>query len=110
VKERNEAPRSPAGRNFRKAILTASLARAESRGSFNRKDFPREDNINWQKNSCLIYDRKKRVFPKPPPGYQPRGQINRFADILLTIFKMIKGQKSGKLKRSSEGTTVELES
>jgi succinate dehydrogenase/fumarate reductase flavoprotein subunit len=43
-----------------KAILTASLARAESRGSFNRKDFPREDNVNWQKNSCLIYDRKKK--------------------------------------------------
>jgi succinate dehydrogenase/fumarate reductase flavoprotein subunit len=45
-----------------KAILTASLARMESRGSFNRKDFPREDNVNWQKNSCLIYDRKKRGF------------------------------------------------
>jgi len=45
-----------------KAILTASLARAESRGSFNRKDFPREDNINWQKNSCLIYDRNKKGF------------------------------------------------
>jgi aspartate oxidase len=39
-----------------KAVLTASLARMESRGVFNRKDFPQEDNINWRKNSCLVYD------------------------------------------------------
>ena len=45
-----------------KAVLTASLAREESRGSFNRKDFPQEDNINWQKKSCLIYDRKEGRF------------------------------------------------
>jgi succinate dehydrogenase/fumarate reductase flavoprotein subunit len=45
-----------------KAILTASLAREESRGSFNRKDFPKEDNVNWQKNSCLAYDRKEGRF------------------------------------------------
>jgi aspartate oxidase len=45
-----------------KAVLTASLAREESRGSFNRKDFPQEDNINWQKNSCLAYDRKEGRF------------------------------------------------
>ena len=45
-----------------KAVLTASLAREESRGSFNRRDFPQEDNINWQKNSCLIYDRKEGRF------------------------------------------------
>ena len=39
-----------------KAVLTASLARNESRGCFSRKDFPQEDNINWRKNSCLLYD------------------------------------------------------
>ena len=39
-----------------KAILTAGLARQESRGSFIRKDFPREDDRNWLKNSCLTYD------------------------------------------------------
>jgi len=39
-----------------KAVLTASLARRESRGCFSRKDFPQEDNINWRKNSCLVYD------------------------------------------------------
>lgn len=45
-----------------KAILTASLHRKESRGSFFRKDFPNEDNINWRKNSCLTYDRASRSF------------------------------------------------
>lgn len=39
-----------------KAVLITSLARKESRGSFNRKDFSQEDNINWRKNSCLLYD------------------------------------------------------
>ena len=39
-----------------KAVLTTSLARKESRGGFNRKDFSQEDNINWRKNSCLLYD------------------------------------------------------
>jgi aspartate oxidase len=45
-----------------KAILFASLAREESRGSFNRKDFPKEDNINWQKNSCMLFDPKEGGF------------------------------------------------
>lgn len=45
-----------------KAVLIASLARKESRGSFNRTDFSQEDNINWRKNSCLIYDRKEARF------------------------------------------------
>ena len=39
-----------------KAVLTASLSRTESRGSFIREDFPRQDDINWRKNSCLKYD------------------------------------------------------
>ena len=37
------------------SILTASIGRQESRGSFIRKDFPQEDNVNWSKNSCLQY-------------------------------------------------------
>jgi succinate dehydrogenase/fumarate reductase flavoprotein subunit len=45
-----------------KAILSASTGRKESRGSFIRKDFPREDNANWRKNSCLTYDAKKDSF------------------------------------------------
>jgi aspartate oxidase len=39
-----------------KAVLTASLSRRESRGSFIRDDFPRMDEINWHKNSCVVYD------------------------------------------------------
>jgi succinate dehydrogenase/fumarate reductase flavoprotein subunit len=45
-----------------KAILSASTGRKESRGSFIRKDFPREDNANWRKNSCLTYDAEKGSF------------------------------------------------
>lgn len=45
-----------------KAILSASTGRKESRGSFIRKDFPREDNTDWRKNSCLTYDAKKDSF------------------------------------------------
>ena len=35
-----------------KAILQGSLLRAESRGSFFRKDFPEQDDQNWKKNTC----------------------------------------------------------
>jgi len=45
-----------------KAILVASLGRKESRGSFQRKDFPHEDNKNRQKNSCLSYDPEQGDF------------------------------------------------
>jgi succinate dehydrogenase / fumarate reductase flavoprotein subunit len=45
-----------------KAVLTASLARRESRGCFNRKDFPQEDNINWRKNSSLFYEPEEESF------------------------------------------------
>jgi succinate dehydrogenase/fumarate reductase flavoprotein subunit len=34
-----------------KAILKGSLLRTESRGSFFRKDFPNQDDINWLKNT-----------------------------------------------------------
>jgi len=45
-----------------RAILTASLPRNESRGSFYRSDFPQEDNNKWLKNSCLKYDEIKNEF------------------------------------------------
>jgi succinate dehydrogenase/fumarate reductase flavoprotein subunit len=35
-----------------KAILTGSLIRTESRGSFFRKDFPDQDDRNWLKHTC----------------------------------------------------------
>jgi succinate dehydrogenase/fumarate reductase flavoprotein subunit len=39
-----------------KAVIVASLGRQESRGSFYRDDYPREDDVNWRKNSSLTYD------------------------------------------------------
>lgn len=45
-----------------RAILTASLGRKESRGSFLRSDCPDEDNTNWKKNSCLRYDAEHDSF------------------------------------------------
>ena len=44
------------------AVLTAGLAREESRGSFIREDFPDEDNLRWRKNSRLTYLPDKRDF------------------------------------------------
>jgi succinate dehydrogenase/fumarate reductase flavoprotein subunit len=43
-----------------KAVLAASVPRRESRGSFQRDDAPREDDVGWLKNSRLTYD--------PPSG------------------------------------------
>ena len=45
-----------------RAILTAGLAREESRGSFIRKDFPDEDNLRWRKNSRLTFLPDKNDF------------------------------------------------
>ena len=45
-----------------RAILAAGMKRKESRGSFIRRDFPKEDNIAWRKNSCLSYDSEKDTF------------------------------------------------
>lgn len=45
-----------------RAILSASLGRKESRGSFIRRDFPKEDNAHWRKNSCLTYNPEKSTF------------------------------------------------
>jgi succinate dehydrogenase/fumarate reductase flavoprotein subunit len=39
-----------------KAVLSASVSRRESRGSFQREDVPREDDVNWRKNSRVTYD------------------------------------------------------
>ncbi len=44
------------------AVLTASLGRKESRGSFLRSDLPYEDNANWKKNSCLRYNAEQDSF------------------------------------------------
>ncbi|MBW2152025.1 MAG: FAD-binding protein [Deltaproteobacteria bacterium] len=58
-----------------KAILTASLGRQESRGSFCRDDYPNTDDVNWKQNSCLRYnpdsdsfDLVHRPVPEPAGG------------------------------------------
>jgi len=45
-----------------RAILVASLGRKESRGSFFREDFKKEDDIEWRKNSALSYDNEADTF------------------------------------------------
>ncbi len=40
-----------------KAILRGSLLRKESRGSFFRRDFPDQDDINWLKNTCYRFEK-----------------------------------------------------
>jgi len=39
-----------------RAVILASSARTETRGSFYRDDFPKQDDLHWRKNSCLTYD------------------------------------------------------
>ncbi len=45
-----------------KAILSASLERKESRGGFQREDFPETDDGNWKKNTCMVYDPERNAF------------------------------------------------
>lgn len=45
-----------------KAILIASLGREETRGAFIRSEYPRTDDENWRRNSCLRYDLEKDSF------------------------------------------------
>jgi fumarate reductase (CoM/CoB) subunit A len=45
-----------------KVVLTASLSRKESRGSFIREDFSHQDDVDWRKNSCVIYEPKNNQF------------------------------------------------
>lgn len=44
------------------SVFMASLFRRESRGAFIRSDFPKMDNINWRKSSCVAYDREKDMI------------------------------------------------
>ncbi len=39
-----------------RAILTAGLARRESRGAFVRREFAIGDDPAWRRNSCLSYE------------------------------------------------------
>jgi succinate dehydrogenase/fumarate reductase flavoprotein subunit len=45
-----------------RAVLTAGLARRESRGTFIRTDCPAQDDANWLKNSRLVWDPARRRF------------------------------------------------
>jgi succinate dehydrogenase/fumarate reductase flavoprotein subunit len=54
-----------------KAVLTASLSRRESRGSFQREDTPRQDDLNWRRNSRLTYDPSSG---KVALSYEPWGR------------------------------------
>lgn len=55
-------PAAGAAQNLRaalftvRAVLTASLARRESRGALWRRDYPAQDDAAWQCNSRLAYD------------------------------------------------------
>ena len=62
VEEKRQQEDLKAGILTVRAILTASQARQESRGSFMRRDFPREDDRNWLKNSCLNIDPRQDRF------------------------------------------------
>lgn len=59
-----------------RAILTAGLARQESRGSFIRPDFPREDDRHWLKNSCLTLEPGEAAFSLTHEAVSsPAGQL-----------------------------------
>ena len=45
-----------------KAILSASLERKESRGGFQREDFPETDDGNWKKNTCMAYNPERKDY------------------------------------------------
>ena len=45
-----------------KAILSGSLERKESRGGFQREDFPETDDDNWRKNTRLAYSPEGNTF------------------------------------------------
>jgi succinate dehydrogenase/fumarate reductase flavoprotein subunit len=48
------------------AILAGSLLRRESRGSFFRKDFPNQDDPNWQKNTCYRFIKEELQISHRP--------------------------------------------
>jgi succinate dehydrogenase / fumarate reductase flavoprotein subunit len=47
-------------------IVTASLMRKESRGDFQRKDYPETDNKNWLKNIVIKFENGKLKFDLVP--------------------------------------------
>jgi succinate dehydrogenase/fumarate reductase flavoprotein subunit len=51
------------------ALLEGSLLRLESRGSFYRRDFPNQDDLNWAKRSCYrLVNRELEVTHQPLPA------------------------------------------
>jgi succinate dehydrogenase/fumarate reductase flavoprotein subunit len=45
-----------------KAVFISSLGREETRGAFIRREYPRTDDNNWRRNSCLLYDPENDSF------------------------------------------------
>jgi len=50
-----------------KAILKGSLLRRESRGSFCRKDFRDQDDLNWLRNTCYRLEKGELEITHQPP-------------------------------------------
>lgn len=52
-----------------KAILNGSLLRMESRGSFFRRDLPKQDDENWLRNTCYRLGKGEfQITHQPPKG------------------------------------------
>lgn len=52
-----------------KAILTGSLSREESRGAFFRQDFPGQNDRQWLKNTCYIFEKGElKITHRPVMG------------------------------------------
>jgi succinate dehydrogenase/fumarate reductase flavoprotein subunit len=79
VEERRQKEDLLAGTFVTRAILTASQARQESRGSFIREDFPQEDDQHWLKNSCLTLEPGGQRFSlthKAPAGPNDQPKVS----------------------------------
>jgi len=61
-----------------RAILKGSLLRTESRGSFFRQDFQRQDDQRWLKNTCYSLVRGElQITYKPADSESPGDRISR---------------------------------